>query len=58
MRKFFAIVLEEINVCASDTWYIGDHPVYDILGSSSAGLTPVWIRGIRGLKDMMNHRTK
>jgi HAD superfamily hydrolase (TIGR01549 family) len=45
-EKIFAIALEEINVSASDTWYIGDHPVNDILSSSSAGLTPVWIRGI------------
>jgi putative hydrolase of the HAD superfamily len=45
-EKIFAIALGEINVSASDTWYIGDHPVNDIFGSSSAGLTPVWIRGI------------
>ncbi|CAN7494956.1 HAD family hydrolase [Paenibacillus sp. LjRoot153] len=45
-KKIYAIALEEINISASDTWYIGDHPVNDILGSSSAGLTPVWIRGI------------
>ncbi|KRF03315.1 hypothetical protein ASG89_22990 [Paenibacillus sp. Soil766] len=45
-EKIFAIALEEINMCASDTWYIGDHPVNDILGAASAGLTPVWIRGI------------
>jgi FMN phosphatase YigB (HAD superfamily) len=35
-EKIFAIALEEINVSASDTWYIGDHPVNDILRSSSA----------------------
>lgn len=42
----FAIALEKINVSASETWYIGDHPANDIVGSYSAGLTPVWIRGI------------
>jgi putative hydrolase of the HAD superfamily len=39
-------IFEEIKVNASATWYIGDHPVNAIFGSSSAGLTPVWIRGI------------
>ncbi|MDG0791166.1 HAD family hydrolase [Cohnella ginsengisoli] len=42
----FNLGLKESNVDASETWYIGDHPTNDILGSSNAGLTPVWIRGI------------
>lgn len=45
-KKIFAIALDEINMNASDTWYIGDHPVNDILGSASTGLTPVWVHGI------------
>ncbi|MDQ8739408.1 HAD family hydrolase [Paenibacillus sp. LHD-38] len=42
----FAIALKKINVCASETWYIGDHPANDVIGAYTAGLTPVWIRGI------------
>ncbi|BFT73586.1 HAD family hydrolase [Paenibacillus sp. P36] len=44
--EIFSIALEKINVSASETWYIGDHPANDIIGSYYAGLTPVWIRGI------------
>jgi putative hydrolase of the HAD superfamily len=44
--KIFQMALEKLGVGSKEAWYVGDHPVNDILGSSSAGLTPVWVTGV------------
>ena len=45
-RRIFEIALEQIGAAAADTWFVGDHPAYDVLGARAAGLTPVWRRGV------------
>jgi len=44
-RRIFDLTLGEMGTDASGSWYVGDHPSNDILGSSAAGLTAVWLRG-------------
>ncbi|PON17788.1 hypothetical protein C2W62_11420 [Candidatus Entotheonella serta] len=41
----FAHALMEIGTEAQYTWFVGDHPVNDMLGAASCGLTPVWMHG-------------
>lgn len=44
-ERIFQIALERLHVKPEQTWYVGDHPVNDILGARDAGLTPVWLEG-------------
>ncbi|WP_181438596.1 HAD family hydrolase [Paenibacillus sambharensis] len=44
-RGIFAIALREMNVQPEEVWFVGDHPVNDMIGAREAGLTPVWLRG-------------
>ena len=37
--------LREIGAETQDTWFVGDHPINDVLGATACGLTPVWMRG-------------
>ncbi|CAM4436912.1 HAD family hydrolase [Paenibacillus tarimensis] len=41
----FAAALREMNVQPEEVWFVGDHPVNDMIGAREAGLTPVWLRG-------------
>lgn len=41
----FEAALKRIGARAEETWFVGDHPVNDVLGAAGAGLTPVWLRG-------------
>ncbi len=41
----FAHALTEIGTAAQHTWFVGDHPVNDVLGAASCGLTSVWMQG-------------
>ncbi len=41
----FLHALRKIRTDAQDTWFVGDHPLNDILGAAACGLTPVWMLG-------------
>lgn len=40
----FHLAAKGLGASPSELWYVGDHPVNDILGAAAAGLTPVWLR--------------
>jgi putative hydrolase of the HAD superfamily len=44
--QIFRRALDEIGCAAAVTWFVGDHPINDVLGSAQAGLVPVWFEGI------------
>lgn len=33
-----------LEVTPAETWYVGDHPLNDVIGARGAGLTEVWVR--------------
>ena len=41
-RRFFELALRRAGVAATEAWHVGDHPMADVAGASSAGLTAVW----------------
>jgi putative hydrolase of the HAD superfamily len=41
----FELALRQLDVHASTTWFVGDHPVNDIMGASQAGLRAIWVKG-------------
>lgn len=45
-RAIFDLALDELAMPPSEAWFVGDHPVNDIVGAAAAGLTPVWLRGM------------
>jgi putative hydrolase of the HAD superfamily len=45
-RRIFAQALTEVGCRASQAWFVGDHPVNDILGAAAAGLRPIWLIGM------------
>ena len=45
--RIFHLGLRAVGAEAADTWFVGDHPVTDILGARAAGLVAVWVRGAR-----------
>lgn len=40
----FHLAAKGLGASPSELWYVGDHPVNDVLGAAAAGLTPVWLR--------------
>lgn len=44
-ERIFALALSELGAEASNSWYIGDHPVNDIQGARAAGLRSIWLEG-------------
>jgi len=44
--RIFARALAEVGCQASQTWFVGDHPVNDVLGAAAAGLRPIWLTGV------------
>ena len=44
-RQIFQQAIAQLQVETSQCYFVGDHPLNDILGSSRAGLTSVWLRG-------------
>jgi len=44
--RIFALALAEVGCAASQTWFVGDHPVNDVLGAAAAGCRAIWLRGI------------
>jgi putative hydrolase of the HAD superfamily len=43
-REIFDRALRKLDVRADETWYVGDHPEFDVEGAAAAGLTPIWKR--------------
>ncbi|MEZ2294894.1 HAD family hydrolase [Variovorax sp. RCC_210] len=43
--RIFLQAAAEAGVDARDCWYVGDHPVNDIVGAVSAGMQAVWLEG-------------
>jgi putative hydrolase of the HAD superfamily len=37
------MALAELGFDARSIWFVGDHPLNDVIGSSAAGLTGVWL---------------
>ena len=44
--RIFAWALAEVGCQASQTWFVGDHPVNDVLGAAASGLRPIWLTGV------------
>ncbi|MDB5084822.1 MAG: hydrolase [Bacilli bacterium] len=44
-KRIFELALKEMNVAATEAWFVGDNPINDVIGAALAGLTPVWIKG-------------
>jgi putative hydrolase of the HAD superfamily len=44
--RIFAQALAEVGCQASQAWFVGDHPVNDVLGAAAVGLRPIWLRGV------------
>jgi putative hydrolase of the HAD superfamily len=44
--RIFDIALRELGTSPDKSWFVGDHPVLDVLGAEAAGLTAVWRRGV------------
>ncbi len=42
----FHLALAQLGKSPEEAWFIGDHPLNDMIGSAAAGLTPVWLRGM------------
>ncbi len=43
--RLFHVALQQLGLEAASTWFVGDHPLNDILGARGAGLNPVWLSG-------------
>jgi len=41
--SIFLQCTDELGVAPEHAWYVGDHPVNDVVGSRGAGLVPVWL---------------
>jgi len=44
--RIFVRALAEVGCRASQAWFVGDHPVNDVLGAATAGLRPIWLTGV------------
>jgi putative hydrolase of the HAD superfamily len=45
--RIFAQALAAIGCAAWHTWFVGDHPVNDVLGAAAVGLRPIWLTGVQ-----------
>jgi putative hydrolase of the HAD superfamily len=44
--RIFAHALAQIGCRASEAWFVGDHPVNDVLGAAAVGLRAIWLTGV------------
>ena len=44
--RIFTHDLAQIGCRAADTWFVGDHPVNDVLGAAAVGLRAIWLTGV------------
>ncbi len=40
--RIFEVGLSEVGVSAKEAWFVGDHPVNDVLGAAAVRMTPIW----------------
>jgi putative hydrolase of the HAD superfamily len=45
--RIFAHALAAIGCAAGHTWFVGDHPIHDVLGAAAVGLRPIWLTGVQ-----------
>ena len=45
--RMFAHALAAIGCAAIHTWFVGDHPIHDVLGAAAVGLRPMWLTGVQ-----------
>jgi putative hydrolase of the HAD superfamily len=45
--RIFVQALAEIGCAAVHTWFVGDHPINDVLGAAAVGLQPIWLTGVQ-----------
>jgi putative hydrolase of the HAD superfamily len=45
--RIFTQALAEIGCTAVHTWFVGDHPINDVLGAAAVGLRPIWLTGVQ-----------
>jgi putative hydrolase of the HAD superfamily len=45
--RIFAHALAAIGCPAVHTWFVGDHPINDVLGAAVVGLRPIWLTGVQ-----------
>lgn len=45
--RIFAHALAEVGCAALHTWFVGDHPINDVLGAAAVGLRPIWLTGVQ-----------
>lgn len=43
-KKIFIQTLEAMALTPEQAWYVGDHPLNDVVGASRAGMTAIWFR--------------
>jgi putative hydrolase of the HAD superfamily len=45
--RIFAHALAALGCAAVHTWFVGDHPINDVLGAAAVGLQPIWLTGVQ-----------
>ena len=45
--RIFAHALAALGCAAVHTWFVGDHPINDVLGAAAVGLRPIWLTGVQ-----------
>jgi putative hydrolase of the HAD superfamily len=45
--RIFAHALAKLGCTAVHTWFVGDHPINDVLGAAAVGLRPIWLTGVQ-----------
>jgi putative hydrolase of the HAD superfamily len=43
--RIFALALHRLHGDSSPAWFVGDHPLNDIVGAQRAGLQAIWLTG-------------
>ncbi|MGE0622434.1 MAG: HAD family hydrolase [Pseudomonadales bacterium] len=43
--RIFEIAAEAIGIDSRQSWFVGDHPLFDICGSHAVGFRTVWLQG-------------
>jgi len=45
--RIFVHALAAIGCAAGHTWFVGDHPINDVLAAAAVGLRPIWVTGVQ-----------